>query len=30
VTRAFALPGLASLITERAQQESLGRSWAAT
>jgi len=30
VTRAFALPSLASLITERAQQESLGRSWAAT
>jgi hypothetical protein len=30
VTRTFAQPSLASLITERAQQESLGRSWAAT
>jgi hypothetical protein len=30
VTQAYALPSLASLIAERAQQEPLGQSWAAT
>jgi len=30
VTQAYALPSLASLITERAQQEPLGQSWTAT
>lgn len=30
VTQAYTLPSLASLITERAQQEPLGQSWAAT
>jgi len=30
VTQAYALPSLASLITERAQQEPLGQSWVAS
>lgn len=30
VTQTYALPSLADLITERAQQEPLGQSWAAT
>ena len=30
VTQAYTLPSLASLITERAQQEPLGKSWTAT
>lgn len=30
ITQAYALPSLADLITERAQQEPLGQSWAAT
>jgi len=30
ITQTYALPSLADLVTERAQQESLGQSWATT